>query len=349
MAAYPDCPQDRGRAAADSAHTCMRTRSYIDGVTANSQRQSTRTGGSFRRGVTPALVALWISACASTPRPAPLGAGVTRNSILDDAKSEQGDGSSAMPSAAEGIAAASAKARSFLLPIEIEHDQGAANGSATLMRVLPLYRITLPDKWELVNIDLVTLAEAPAGVPGRPGNPNPVEGGRAFGLGDITHASLLERSGTSPLIFGLGLGVGLPTATDEILGSGKWTAGPAMRLTYRTGSWNLGALALQRWSFAGESDRAEVSQFMTRGTVRRQLPEDWYLVSAPIITANWSTETGERWLVPLGGGVGRTFLVGERRWAISLQGYYNIVRPDGAPEWALRISIIPAIPAFWSN
>ena len=36
--------------------------------------------------------------------------------------------------------------------------------------------------------------------------------------------------------------------------------------------------------------------------VNYNLPDAWYLVSAPIITANWEASSGNKWTVPLGGG-----------------------------------------------
>jgi hypothetical protein len=62
-----------------------------------------------------------------------------------------------------------------------------------------------------------------------------------FGLGDINQALFL-----------------LPTATVKRLGTEKWGVGPAaVGLTMR-GPWVFGALAQNIWSFAGDSDRADV-------------------------------------------------------------------------------------------
>ena len=47
----------------------------------------------------------------------------------------------------------------------------------------------------------------------------------------------------------------------------------------------IGALANQQWSFAGWRDQA-VSQLLIQPFVNYNLPHAWYLVSAPIITAN---------------------------------------------------------------
>jgi hypothetical protein len=61
----------------------------------------------------------------------------------------------------------------------------------------------------------------------------------------------------------------------------------------------------------------------------------------------WSVPLGEasqKWLVPIGGGPGVTFHVGEQRWATSLQAYVNAIKPEGAPDWAARGQVIAAIP-----
>lgn len=234
--------------------------------------------------------------------------------------------------------------RSFALPMEFEHDFGATNGDATFLRIQPLYALPLGDRWRLMNLDIVTLADSPGGVPGQPGNPNPASGERAFGLGDWIHASFLTPENQSGFIWGAGMMLSLPTATDEVLGSGRWATGPALRLTFRSGSWNLGAIAGQRWSFAGDGSRPDVNALMIRGSLRHQLPGDWYLVSAPIITVNWDASPSERWLVPVGGGVGKGFAVGSHRWAASMQAYYNAIRPDSAPDWAIRLTLVAAIP-----
>lgn len=248
------------------------------------------------------------------------------------------------PALAQSQKAQMAPSKFFSLPSELEADSGADNGDALILRILPLYSFSLNQDWRLVNLDLVTLADAPGGVPGRPGNPEPLPGDNVLGLGDIIHASLLTPERQTDYIWGAGLMLAIPTATDGRLGSGKWAIGPAIRLTHRAGLWSLGALAGNRWSFAGDADRAEINQLMVRGLVRRQLPHDWFFVSAPIITANWNAPSGERWLLPLGGGFGRVFNINSRPWSWSMQAYYNVIRPDMAPEWAVRVALVAALP-----
>ena len=227
-------------------------------------------------------------------------------------------------------------ARVWVLPFEVDFDSGAANGDAIIGRLIPVNSLIVREDWKLVNVAMVTIADAPGGRPGEPGNPEPVPGPNVFGLGDLTDAVFYTRTKSKGLMWGVGAAFGLPTATDDLLGSGKWQAGPAVRLGYQAGPWRFGLLATNRWSFAGDSDRAEVHQLLARGLIRRTLGKKWFFVSAPIITANWNAASGQRWLVPLGGGIGRSFDFNPSRMNVSVQAYANVIKPDGAPDWVLR-------------
>jgi hypothetical protein len=226
----------------------------------------------------------------------------------------------------------------FLLPIEFDFDSGAANGDAFIARLLPVNSLLVKDTWKLVNVALITLADAPGGVPGFPGNPDPVSGEKVFGLADFTDAILYTPTKSKGLMWGVGGLFGFPTATNDVLGSGKWSAGPAVRLGYQSGPWRLGLLVGNRWSFAGDSDRAEVNQLMARGLVRCRLGKGWFFIYAPIITANWNASSDQRWLVPLGGGIGKSFKLKQTPLNISLQAYGNALKPDGAPDSVFRIA-----------
>ena len=66
-----------------------------------------------------------------------------------------------------------------------------------------------------------------------------------------------ENGATSA--WGVGFDLGMPTASEDIPGSGKWSAGPAALGAYLGPKWKLGALVQQYWDFAGDSDRADVN------------------------------------------------------------------------------------------
>ena len=232
------------------------------------------------------------------------------------------------------------------VPFEFDFDFGATNGDAIINRWMPLVGFTIGGQWRLVNIAILALADVTGGVPGRPGNPEPVQGSSVFGLTDLTVASFLTPPAKSEnLVWGFGPALTIPTATADQLGSGKWLLGAAIRFAYRPGQWNLGALMANQWSVSGDTDRADVNQLLIRGLIRRRLGGGWYFAYNPIITANWNAASGQKWLIPLGGGIGKTFKIGSTQNAMSVQAYANVVKPDGAPDWLVRVAFVLPIPA----
>ena len=73
--------------------------------------------------------------------------------------------------------------------------------------------------------------------------------------------------------------------------------------------------------------------------VNYNLPDGWYLVSGPIITANWEADGDDRWTVPVGGGFGKIFRIGDQPINASVQGFYNAEHPTIGPEWTARFQL----------
>lgn len=224
------------------------------------------------------------------------------------------------------------------VPIETTFDFGAPDGEATFIQLQPVYPFRVGD-WNLVNRTIIPLIDAPGPIKGNPGNPSPSQGSGAFGLGDILHSMFLSPAKPGEYIWGIGPAFNLPTATDSILGSGKWSAGPTAVVLTQPKPWSIGLLAGNLWSFAGNSNRASVNQLMLQPFISYNLSDGWYLTTAPVMTANWRVASSERWLVPLGGGVGRLFKIGKEPVNVNLQAYNNVVKPAGAPDWVLRFTV----------
>jgi hypothetical protein len=108
---------------------------------------------------------------------------------------------------------------------------------------------------------------------------------------------------------------------------------------YSKGPWVAGALLNNVWSFAGDSDRGAVSAFLMQPFINYNLPNGWYLVTSPIVTANWRAASGNQWILPVGGGVGRVFRVGSQPINASLQAYANVVKPDNLGDVTIRAQI----------
>lgn len=141
-----------------------------------------------------------------------------------------------------------------------------------------------------------------------------------FGLGDLTPEFFFSPSKPMllapdvSLVWGVGPALQIPTATSDALGTGKWSAGPAFVtfLSAKPLHITTGFLVLNLWSFAGDSDRADVNSMTLQPFLNYNLPKGWYLTTAPVITANWEADGDNRWTVPLGGGVGRLFEIGHQ-------------------------------------
>ena len=168
---------------------------------------------------------------------------------------------------------------------------------------------------------------------GTPEIPNPIPGNGATGLGDINYSLYFSPAKSDGAIWGIGPSITLPTATDDQLGSDKWSAGPTGVVLFQPKWGTVGGLVRHLWSFAGDSNRTSVNQSLIEPFLNYNLSKGWYLISDIIITANWEASSSNRWTVPLGGGVGKLFTVGKQTMNVRTEAYYNIEKPASAPDW----------------
>ena len=109
------------------------------------------------------------------------------------------------------------------LPFKLNLDYGADNGDATILNIQPVIPVTVGD-WNLVNRAIIPVAHVDGAIQG-PNNPSPELGGSASGLGDINYSLYFSPVDYGKVIWGVGPSLNLPTATDDALGSGKWSGG----------------------------------------------------------------------------------------------------------------------------
>ena len=208
---------------------------------------------------------------------------------------------------------------------------GSKDKMVWILNVQPVIPIHLNDDWNLITRTIMPIINEPALFPGAD---------NAFGLGDINPTVFLSPAKSSKLIWGVGPTMTLPTASTGQLGSGRWSAGPAAVGLFMDGPWVVGALANQQWDFAGWGNQ-HVNQFLMQPFVNYNIARGWYLVSAPIITANFSASGGDHWTVPVGGGGGKLWRVGKVGLPVNtqLQAFYNAATPDFGPNWQLRAQV----------
>ena len=197
----------------------------------------------------------------------------------------------------------------------------------SLLNIQPVVPFSLSPDLTLVTRTILPVLSQPTAT----GNQN--------GIGDLNPSFFFVPKGRGAWTFGFGPTLVLPTASDSSLGRGKWSAGAAAVAVYSKGPWVAGALVNNIWSFAGNSDRSSVSAFLLQPFINYNLPHGWYLVTSPIITANWRATSGDQWILPVGGGVGRLFRIGKQPINASLQAYANVVKPDLFGDVTIRAQI----------
>lgn len=224
---------------------------------------------------------------------------------------------------------------------------GPSDSTAYMLNWKPVYPVSLGG-WNLINRLIVPaiysegqdedmLLDSTIDV----GNVSVTElaTGSAFGLADITYTAYLSPKDSGPWIWGVGGALTMPTATEERYASDKWAAGPAFVALTMPGKWVTGFLIQNVWSFAGESDAADVNSFLFQYFVNYNLEKGWYLSSTPIITANWEADSDNQWTVPFGGGVGKLVKHGKLPVDYKLAGYWNAEKPEHASDWNLQFTV----------
>ncbi len=155
------------------------------------------------------------------------------------------------------------------------------------------------------------------------------------GIGDISYTAWLSPTKASKITWGVGPVFQIPTSSGDEFGSGEFGIGPSVVALTIINQWVAGIVINNIWTFGD----AEENKFLFQYFVNYNLPKAWYLVSAPILTANWNAPSGEQWIVPFGGGAGKVFKIGKQPININAQGYYNAVKPTGWGDFQMRLQV----------
>jgi hypothetical protein len=222
------------------------------------------------------------------------------------------------------------------LPLQNNFDFGVGPDKVTqyTLNIEPIIPFRLNDEWNLVTRAVIPIINQPSAGPDRPS---------ATGLGDINPALFLSPSRSHGQFYGFGPTCTLPTGTSPSLTSGEWSLGPAAVYLATPGPWMIGAFANQQWSVAGWGER-NVSLTTLQPMAIYHLPRGWYLVSVPIITANWEVRSDDRWTVPVGGGAGKIVKLGKVPMNLQLQAFYNVEHPREGADWQLRFQMLFLFP-----
>jgi hypothetical protein len=130
-------------------------------------------------------------------------------------------------------------------------------------------------------------------------------------------------------------------ATNSTLGTTKWGSGPSVAFVHEdAGPWVYALVANNIWSFSGgPGGNNRTNQMLLNPIIGYHFGDGWALSSSPEITANWIAD-GNKWTVPIGGGVSKVVRLGELPLKLGLFAYYNAVRPNADQDpWQLQVTL----------
>ena len=102
--------------------------------------------------------------------------------------------------------------------------------------------------------------------------------------------------------------------------------------------WVFGAVVNNIWSFGDTSPGSsnKTNSLLLNPFISYHFDDGWSVGSSPDITANWIA-SGEKWTVPIGGGLSKTTRLGAQSLKLGVDAYYNAIRPDTDNDiWELK-------------
>ena len=255
--------------------------------------------------------------------------------------------------------------------------EGPRIGDAKVMQrlqIIPMFPVSLGTNWSLINRvvfpfvgvpfnkgfgDCIGMAaSALLSCPSFPGAlQDPFD--RTSGFGDMVYVGLvapknsikIESTG-GVVIWGVGATAMFPTASDEVLGTGKYSPGPTGVVGYLGRQWTAAVFPQHWWSVGGDDNRSDVNLTNVQYFIFYAPPgldpdAAWRIGMSPNISINWAAR-GDKVTLPLGLGAGRMVSIGGLPVNIHGEVDYSIIHPDDKPgsRWDARLYITLVIPTF---
>ena len=211
------------------------------------------------------------------------------------------------------------------VPFQFNYDQNIGpddDGSRLTVNIQPVIPLTLNEDWNLISRTILPVTN----------QHNIFDGaGTQTGIGDVVQSVFFspKEPTDNGWIWGAGPVFLLPTGSDDLLTTDKWGAGPTAVALRQSGGWTYGGLVNHIWSFAGDSDRADVSSTFLQPFLAFTTPE---AVTYSLNTESTYDWENKKWSVPVNASVSKLMRIGKQ--AVSFQGgiRYWLTTPDSGPE-----------------
>jgi hypothetical protein len=182
----------------------------------------------------------------------------------------------------------------------------------------PVIPISLNKDWNVIVRTIVPIIDQSDVIA-----PNTSQGG----LSDTTQSFFLSpKKEIGGMIIGAGPVFLYPSATEDLLGSEKWGAGPTLVLLKQEGPWTVGLLFNHIWSFAGDDHRDYVSSTFLQPFVAYATKTKTTFSLNTESTYDWHNE---QWTVPINLLVSQLIKIGKQPVQLGLGAKVYAEGPSG--------------------
>jgi hypothetical protein len=211
-----------------------------------------------------------------------------------------------------------------------EYDAGpTGDGHRLRVNVQPVVPMSIGENWNLISRTIVPLIRQQDMLPGA---------GEQSGVGDATQSLFFSPKALTAggWTWGVGPVFLLPTASDDLLGSERWGAGPTFVALRQTATgWTYGALANHIASFAGD-ERADINATFLQPFVAKRIGPGRTVSMNVESTYDWRRDA---WTAPVNLGISQILPIGKQLVSVQAGGSYYMEAPSGAPEWGARLTV----------
>jgi hypothetical protein len=169
------------------------------------------------------------------------------------------------------------------------------------------------------------------------------------GLGDIVFDLAYGRTTKTGMLYAGGVVVSLPTATEDALGTDRYSLGPEFMIGKLSKKYVLGMFPSHLWDVGGSGNAdVNVTNLQLFGTY---LPGGgWNVGTSPILSYDHNSD---QWTIPLNFTFGKTVIWNGRPWKLSAEINYFVEKSDAfGPEWFIGFNVAPVVEnvlARWLN
>ena len=193
------------------------------------------------------------------------------------------------------------------VPLQANLNRGVGEFDRTVANLNFQPVIPFPgEKWNMIARVIVPFVSVPVG-----------ETAAQTGFGDTSLTLWASPADAGSVVWGAGLASQLPFSSNpELLGSGKLSVGPSAVVFSGAGKFTFGAVAQNVWSVmsatGGTGDRPSVNEMFAQWFLNYNLGGGWALGTAPIITCDWTADSGNECTIPWGLQVSKVMTFGRR-------------------------------------